>query len=85
MELKSYNLFRSVQFPNNGMETWFRSIINYPNNGMEDLFHSAPFHSTTLYTAPFHSIILHQSKHSLKDQSITNIKLKALHFAYNKL
>jgi hypothetical protein len=62
-------LFRSVYFPNNGMETTFHLIIRYPNNGMRFMFHSAPFHSTPLCSVPLRSIIFHQSKHSLRFSS----------------
>jgi len=53
MELKNNNFFRSVYFPNNGMETFHKITKQW--NGI-----FVPFHSI-----PLRSVMFHQSKQSL--------------------
>ena len=61
MELKCYNSFHSVYFPNSGMETFHK--ISKQWNGISIPFRSIPFHSISFYSVTFH-----QSKRSLRLQ-----------------
>jgi len=52
MEEESYNLFHSIDLPNDGVETLLCSIVKYPNNEMVTLFLSAPLHLGVFKTEP---------------------------------
>ena len=54
--IESYNSFHSLNNPNNGTTSLFRSIIKYPNNGMDYLFYSVSLHSIMFFSAPLCSI-----------------------------
>lgn len=65
--IKSYKYSIPFNFPNDGRETLFRSIVKHPNDGMRSLFHSVPFRSVPSRSADF--ILSKQSRREGKIRS----------------